>query len=520
MWFFRSRESSKMSGIRPVVLCILDGFGWREAAPDNATTVAALPNFRRMWAENPHAFLRASGLDVGLPDGQMGNSEVGHLNIGSGRVVMQELPKIDLAVKDGSLARNPALLGMAGKLKETGGTCHLMGLLSPGGVHSHQRHIAALCTILSSAGVPVRVHAFLDGRDVPPQSAAEQAGRFLQDISGLAGVRMGSIGGRYYGMDRDKRWDRVEKAYKIITQPADGGFSDPVAAIAASYADGIHDEFVLPVAAAAYPGMRDGDAVLMANFRADRAREILSALLGETFDGFARDRKIAFADAVAMTEYSAELAAIMHVLFPAEPLEKVLGEVVAQAGLKQLRIAETEKYPHVTFFFNGGEEKLYEGEDRILVPSPKVATYDLQPEMSAVPVTDKLVEAVESGKYDLVVVNYANPDMVGHTGFLDAAVAAVETVDACLGRLEAAVKAQGGAIFITADHGNCEKMYDETTHGPHTAHTTNLVPAVLVGGGAKAIHDGRLADIAPTLLEVMGLSRPAEMTGKSLIDHG
>ncbi|HAU29536.1 MAG TPA: 2,3-bisphosphoglycerate-independent phosphoglycerate mutase [Rhodospirillaceae bacterium] len=509
-----------MSGIRPVVLCILDGFGWREEAPDNATTVGKLPNFRRIWAENPHAFLQASGIDVGLPEGQMGNSEVGHLNIGSGRIVMQDLPKVDHAVATGEIARNPVLRDMIEKLKTSGGACHLMGLLSPGGVHSHQRHMLALCDALAKAGVPVRVHAFLDGRDVPPQSAAGQVAEFMQGIAGMENVRMATIGGRYYGMDRDKRWDRVEKAYKVMTQPAVEGFADPVAAIESSYAADVHDEFVLPVAEAGYEGMKDGDAVLMANFRADRAREILSALLYETFDGFDRGRRIVFVDAVAMAEYSADLTAIMHVLFPSERIENVLGAVVADAGLKQLRIAETEKYPHVTFFFNGGEEKMYEGEDRILVPSPKVATYDLQPEMSAIPVTDKLVEAVGSGIYDLVVVNFANPDMVGHTGILEAAIKAVETVDACLGRLEEAVRKQGGALFVTADHGNCEKMYDETTHGPHTAHTTNQVPAVLLGSGAESIHDGRLCDIAPTLLEVMAVSQPVEMTGKSLINHG
>lgn len=508
-----------MARIRPVVLCILDGFGWREAAPDNATTVAKMPNFRRIWAENPHSLLQASGLDVGLPAGQMGNSEVGHLNIGSGRVVMQDLPRIDAAVETGAIAQNPVLLAMIEKLRASGGTCHLMGLLSPGGVHSHQKHMQALCGALSDAGIPVAVHAFLDGRDVPPKSSAEQMAAFQKGIAGMKGVKVATLGGRYYGMDRDKRWDRVEKAYRVITQKAEGGFTDAVAAIESSYAANVNDEFVLPVASAGYAGMKDGDAVLMANFRADRAREILAALLYEKFDGFDRGRKIAFADAVAMAEYSEDLTRIMHILFPAEKLEKVLGEVVSAAGFRQLRIAETEKYPHVTFFFNGGEEKMYPGEDRILIPSPKVATYDLQPEMSAIPVTDKLVEAVNSGTYDLVVVNFANPDMVGHTGFLAAAVSALETVDACLGRLEAAVLKQGGALFVTADHGNCEKMYDETTHGPHTAHTTNPVPAVLAGGVAKEIRDGRLADIAPTLLEVMGMPQPAEMTGKSLIVH-
>ncbi|NUB10976.1 2,3-bisphosphoglycerate-independent phosphoglycerate mutase [Azospirillum sp. Vi22] len=506
---------------RPVVLCILDGWGYREEREDNAIAQGNTPNWDRLWSSEPRAFLEASEEEVGLPKGQMGNSEVGHMNLGAGRVVRQDLVMIDHAIVEGELERNAALNDLAKTLLASGGRCHILGLLSPGGVHSHQDHIAALAGVLAHEGVPVEIHAFTDGRDVPPQSAKDQMAEFMADVHALPGVNVATVSGRYYAMDRDKRWDRVAKAYAALVSAEGLTAADPIQAIEQSYAAGTHDEFILPTIIDGYTGMKDGDAILMANFRADRAREILAAFVDPAFDGFERASVPKLAAAVGMVEYSSTLAKLMTTIFPPKSLTKVLGEVVSEAGLTQLRIAETEKYPHVTFFFNGGEERVYPGEDRILVPSPKVATYDLQPEMSAAEVTDKVVVAVDSGKYDLVVINYANPDMVGHSGILSAAIKAVEAVDVSLGRLEAAVRAQGGVMLVTADHGNCELMKDPQTNGPHTAHTLDKVPLVLVNGpaGVSAIRSGRLADIAPTLLDLMKLPQPAEMTGKSLIDR-
>ncbi|KAA0687156.1 2,3-bisphosphoglycerate-independent phosphoglycerate mutase [Azospirillum brasilense] len=506
---------------RPVVLCILDGWGYREEREDNAIAQGNTPNWDRLWSSEPRAFLEASEEEVGLPKGQMGNSEVGHMNLGAGRVVRQDLVMIDHAIVEGELERNAALTDLAKTLLASGGRCHILGLLSPGGVHSHQDHIAALAGVLAHEGVPVEIHAFTDGRDVPPQSAKDQMAEFMADVHALPGVNVATVSGRYYAMDRDKRWDRVAKAYATLVSAQGETAADPIQAIEQSYAAGTHDEFILPTVIDGYTGMKDGDAILMANFRADRAREILAAFVDPAFDGFERASVPKLAAAVGMVEYSSTLAKLMTTIFPPKSLTKVLGEVVSEAGLTQLRIAETEKYPHVTFFFNGGEERVYPGEDRILVPSPKVATYDLQPEMSAAEVTDKVVAAVDSGKYDLVVINYANPDMVGHSGILSAAIKAVEAVDVSLGRLEAAVRAQGGVMLVTADHGNCELMKDPQTNGPHTAHTLDKVPLVLVNGpaGVTAIRSGRLADIAPTLLDLMKLPQPAEMTGKSLIDR-
>ncbi|MGY0829511.1 2,3-bisphosphoglycerate-independent phosphoglycerate mutase [Azospirillum argentinense] len=506
---------------RPVVLCILDGWGYREEREDNAIAQGNTPNWDRLWSSEPRAFLEASEEEVGLPKGQMGNSEVGHMNLGAGRVVRQDLVMIDHAIVEGELERNAALNDLAKTLLASGGRCHILGLLSPGGVHSHQDHIAALAGVLANEGVPVEIHAFTDGRDVPPQSAKDQMAEFMADVHALPGVNVATVSGRYYAMDRDKRWDRVAKAYATLVSAQGETAADPIQAIEQSYAAGTHDEFILPTVIDGYTGMKDGDAILMANFRADRAREILAAFVDPAFDGFERASVPKLAAAVGMVEYSSTLAKLMTTIFPPKSLTKVLGEVVSEAGLTQLRIAETEKYPHVTFFFNGGEERVYPGEDRILVPSPKVATYDLQPEMSAAEVTDKVVAAVDSGKYDLVVINYANPDMVGHSGILSAAIKAVEAVDVSLGRLEAAVRAQGGVMLVTADHGNCELMKDPQTNGPHTAHTLDKVPLVLVNGpaGVSAIRSGRLADIAPTLLDLMKLPQPAEMTGKSLIDR-
>lgn len=502
---------------RPVVLCILDGWGERAETKDNAIAAAKTPVFDRLKGSLPFATLEASETFVGLPSGQMGNSEVGHMNLGAGRVVMQDLPRIDAAIEAGELAANPELKDFADRLRQSGGTAHLLGLLSDGGVHSHQNHIAALAKELTGLGIPVIVHGFLDGRDTPPRSAATLVAEFE---AATPGIRIGTLCGRYWALDRDKRWDRVRKAYDLLVDGVGAEAKNAGAAIAASYAADIGDEFVEPVGLGGYDGMRDGDGILMANFRADRAREILSALLDPAFDGFQRGRRVTFAASLGMIEYSEAHNAFLKTLFPPETLDDVLGAVVADAGGKQLRIAETEKYAHVTFFLNGGREAVFEGEDRILVQSPDVATYDLKPEMSAPEVTDKLVAAIESGTYDLIVVNYANTDMVGHSGVFEAAVAAVEAVDACLGRLEAAVLAAGGRMLVTADHGNADMMVDPETGGTHTAHTLSKVPLLLVGAQDDAIDglgDGRLADVAPTLLDLMGLAQPAAMSGRSLI---
>jgi 2,3-bisphosphoglycerate-independent phosphoglycerate mutase len=501
---------------RPVMLAILDGWGWREEAADNAIRQASTPTFDRLWENGPHAFLHTSGKDVGLPDGQMGNSEVGHLNIGAGRVVQQDLPRIGNAIASGEIKQAPALVELIKTLKHNGGTCHLIGLVSPGGVHSHQDHAVALAKILADAGVPTLVHAFTDGRDTPPQSAAEDIKRLLGALP--KSVTVATVCGRYYAMDRDKRWDRVAKAYNAIVEAEGPRFPDAPAVVADAYANKKFDEFIVPAVVGDYRGIKDGDGVLCFNFRADRVREILGAMLDADFSGFARKRTVRFAAAVGMAQYSEDLDKLMQTIFPPQTFANILGEVVAKAGRTQLRMAETEKYPHVTYFLNGGREEPYHGEDRIMVPSPKVATYDLQPEMSAPELTDKAVAAITSGKYDLIVLNYANPDMVGHTGSLPAAIKAVETVDTGLGRIADAITKSGGALLVTADHGNCEMMRDPVTGGPHTAHTTNPVPLLLVGARNRAlVKEGRLADIAPTLLELMELPKPKEMTGHSLL---
>ena len=501
---------------RPVMLVILDGWGWREDRADNAIRQAKTPTFDRLWQTGPHGFLRTSGKDVGLPDGQMGNSEVGHLNIGAGRVVMQDLPRIATAIADGEIKSTPALGELIKKLKASGGTCHLLGLVSPGGVHSHQDQAAALARILAEAGVPTLMHVLTDGRDTPPQSAAEDVKRLLAALP--PAVKVASVCGRYFAMDRDNRWDRVENAYNAIVEADAPRFADAPAVVADAYANKKFDEFIVPAVVGDYHGMKDGDGVLCFNFRADRVREILGAMLDPNFSGFARKRIVRFAAAVGMTQYSDDLDKLMATIFPPQTLANILGEVVAHAGRTQLRMAETEKYPHVTYFLNGGREEPYSGEDRIMVPSPKVATYDLQPEMSAPELTDKAVAAINSGKYDLIVLNFANPDMVGHTGSLPAAIKAVETVDAALGRIAEAIEKSGGALLVTADHGNCEMMRDPATGGPHTAHTTNPVPLLLLGGRNRGlVAEGRLADLAPTLLELMELPKPKEMTGASLL---
>jgi 2,3-bisphosphoglycerate-independent phosphoglycerate mutase len=510
-----------MTRPKPVVLCILDGWGESTDPENNAIMQAHTPVWDRLRTDYPYGLINASEEHVGLPSGQMGNSEVGHMNIGAGRIVMQDLPRIDTAIANGSLAKDPQLAAFINALKQSGGTCHLMGLLSDGGVHAHQHHMAALAKIVASAGVPVAIHAFLDGRDTPPKSAIQYVHDFLHDISGQARVKFGTMSGRYFAMDRDKRWDRVAKAYNAIALGSGEEAATALEAIENSYRIDITDEFVNPTVIGDYQGMKNGDGLLMANFRADRAREILHALLDQKFSSFARLERVQFAATLGMVEYSDALKPMIPALFPPQTLANNFGELIANAGLTQLRIAETEKYAHVTFFFSGGREEPFVGEERILVPSPKVSTYDEKPEMSAYEVTDKLLEAIASDRFDVIIVNYANTDMVGHTGDIGAAKKAVEAVDSCVGKLIAAVEAKGGAMIITADHGNAECMHDDEGGQPHTAHTLNLVPFVLVGTMFKhtrmTLPQGRLCDVAPSLLGLLGIAQPDEMTGTNLI---
>ncbi len=501
----------------PVMLVIMDGWGNGDpAAKDNAVAVGKTPVIDGLMKSCPVTELLCSGEAVGLPDGQMGNSEVGHTNIGAGRVVYQELTRITRAIRDGSFFKNEALSGVMKTVKEKGGALHLFGLVSPGGVHSHTDHLYALVEMAKREGLKnVWVHAFLDGRDVAPKSAAGYLANLENKLAEIGVGRIAIISGRFYAMDRDKRWERVTKAYEAIAHAVGVKKKDAATAIADSYAADVTDEFVIPTVLEGYDGMKPEDGVIFFNFRPDRARELTHAFTDEIFDSFKRDEALRPAY-VTMTQYEAGLN--VQIAYPPEALTKTLGEVIEKSGLTQLRIAETEKYAHVTFFFNGGLEKPYDHEDRILVPSPKVATYDLQPEMSAIEVTDKVVEAIGSAKYDFIILNFANGDMVGHTGVMDAAVKAVETVDACVGRVVEAIKKEGGVLCITADHGNCEQMLDKETGAPFTQHTTNPVPFILVN--AHRLHrlrKGKLCDIAPTLLKLAGLNTPKEMTGESLI---
>lgn len=507
----------------PVALLILDGFGYREDITDNAIAQANKPNWDALWKQYPHTLINASEGFVGLPAGQMGNSEVGHLNIGAGRVVFQEFERINNAIATGEFYTNPVLLEAVGIAKKADKAVHIFGLLSDGGVHSHQEHIYAMVEMAAKSGISkVYVHAFLDGRDTPPISAKPYLQALEDKLASIGVGKIATICGRYYAMDRDKRWERVAPAYKMLTEGV-GEFSaeTAMAGLEAAYARKENDEFVKATAICkageVAPHVQDGDVIVFMNFRSDRARQMTSCFLEPNFAGFERAHHPKLGGYYTLTMYDKnEVNA--KAIFPPNDVNNTFGEYISDLGLNQLRIAETEKYPHVTFFFNGGEEKVFAGEDRVLVPSPKVATYDLQPEMSAVEVTDKLVEAILSKKYGAIVCNYANCDMVGHTGMMPAAIKAVETIDTCIGRVVQAMQSIGGEVIITADHGNVEQMQDLENNQPHTQHTTNLVPMLYIGRNAKVASTGALSDLAPTLLKMMGIAQPAEMTGKSLLE--
>lgn len=500
---------------RPVVLCILDGWGIGPTEDDNAPLLANTPNFDRISATCPQATLTTFGPDVGLPTGQMGNSEVGHTNIGAGRVVAMDLGMIDLAIEDGSFFDKASLKTFAADVKHAGGRTHVAGLASSGGVHSHLSHLVAAARALTDQGLEVLVHAITDGRDVAPVSADT----YVRELEAALpeGARIVTVIGRYFAMDRDNRWERVETAYRAMVDGTGATGPTAQAIVKSAHDAGTTDEFIPASCIDGYAGMQDGDGLFFVNFRADRAREILAAIGDQGFDGFDIAGRPDLSGMLGMVDYSKSHDAYMTTVFPKQEIINTLGEWVAAKGLRQFHVAETEKYPHVTFFLNGGKEPPVAGEERFMAPSPKVATYDLQPEMSAAEVTDALVGAIND-RFDLIVVNYANPDMVGHTGDLQAAMAACEAVDAGLGKTLAALEAVGGAMIVTADHGNCETMIDPETGGPHTAHTLNPVPVILVGGPEGAgLRDGRLADLAPSILQLMGLQQPAEMTGKTLI---
>jgi len=504
---------------RPVVLCILDGWGIGDGGEYDAIASANTPCFDAMMAQYPNTTLKASGAAVGLPDGQMGNSEVGHMNIGAGRVVMQFLPRISKAFADDEVGNYGAIKELITALKESGKACHIMGLMSDGGVHAHIDHITALAGIMGGAGIKTHIHAFTDGRDCPPETGKGFIAQALLDIDGYKNVELSTISGRYYAMDRDNRWERVAQAYNAVVSGQGKKSEDALAVMQKSYDGGVTDEFVEPTVLGGYEGIDSGDAIIFANFRNDRAREILGAMLFDEFDGFERKGgKPKISAALGMVEYSEELNSLMDTLFLPVEHKQTFGEVVSAHRLKQIRMAETEKYPHVTFFFNCGHEEPYEGEDRIMVNSPKVATYDLQPEMSAPELAGKLFDVVSADQHDAIIVNFANTDMVGHTGSLDAAMKAVETVDGMLGTLQDLVLDKGGVLLVTADHGNADQMFDPSTNGPHTAHTLNSVPFIVAGARDVNVKSGKLADIAPTMLHFLGIDQPEEMDGVCLAE--
>ncbi len=506
---------------RPLVLVILDGLGERAERADNAVRLARTPAMTALFERYPHGLIGTSGPDVGLPPGQMGNSEVGHLNFGAGRIAVMDISRIDNAVADGTLGKNAVIAGVVQKAKKAGGRLHLFGLVSDGGVHSSLVHLFALVDVAKAAGVDVVVHAFLDGRDVQPGTAPGYLQQLEAKLAGGVG-RIATVAGRYWGMDRDNRWERVERAYRAIAEAKAPRAASAIAGVEASYAAGKTDEFVEPFVVGDYDGAKPADTGLHFNFRPDRARELTRALAIPSFESFPRPSGAPFAASYAcMTTYDATLG--LPIAFPKDSYPNIFPEVIAGAGLRQFRCAETEKYAHVTYFFNGGREEPFAGEDRTMLPSPKdVATYDMKPEMSAAAVADAVVDAIRTGTYDFVLVNFANPDMVGHTGVLDAAIQAVETVDAGVGRIVDATRAAGGAVLVTADHGNCELMKDPATGKPHTAHTLNPVPLLYVNdadAGARLRTGGRICDVAPTMLELLKLPQPVEMTGKSLLLH-
>ncbi len=505
---------------KPLVLLILDGWGYREDPADNAILQANTPVMDKLWQQYPHSLISGSGMDVGLPDGQMGNSEVGHVNLGSGRVVYQDFTRITKAIDDGEFYQNPTLVSAVRTAAQAGKAVHLMGLLSPGGVHSHEDHLLAMIELAHREGASaIYLHAFLDGRDTPPRSAEASLQKVQQKFAQLGHGQIASVIGRYFAMDRDKRWDRVQLAYDLIVDgKADYQTTDALAALQAAYQRDENDEFVKATAILNSQGqvvtLQDGDALIFMNFRADRARQFSKTFTDADFNGFARARTVQLGAFVQLTEYAADIKA--PVAYPPTSLDNVLGEWLAKHQKTQLRISETEKYAHVTFFFSGGREDVFPGEERILIPSPAVATYDLQPEMNSTLLTDKLVDAIHSGSYDVIICNYPNGDMVGHTGILSAAIQAVEAVDHCIGRVVEALAAVGGECIITADHGNAEQMVDHESGQAHTAHTSDPVPLIYVGRPATAVEGGILSDIAPTMLQLMGLPVPAEMTGKLL----
>src|SRR3989344_879059 len=504
----------------PLILCILDGWGHKRDSKTNAITQAATPTWDRWEKTYPEVLLDASGLAVGLPKGQMGNSEVGHTTIGTGRVVLQDLPRLHEAFETKEINKNPFILGLIETLKKSGKTCHLMGLFSSGGVHSHKDHFIGLIKILGSENITVRLHLFLDGRDTPPQSALEDLKSLEAILKSYPTVKIATLMGRFYAMDRDRRWDRTQKAYEALVGGKGTSTSNPLSTLRDFYGQGITDEFIPPLIVEGYRGMHPEDAFLMVNFRADRVRQLLDALVEPSFTAFPRSTRPLFSHKIGMKGYSPTLAHELEVLFPSVSPKNTLGEILSEHHLRQLRIAETEKYAHVTFFFNGGKETPFQGEDRSLIPSPKVSTYDQKPEMSAQELTDTVIASLDQNKADVIIMNYANTDMVGHTGKIEPTIKAVEMVDHCLSQLEKAVLKHGGSLFVTADHGNAEMMYDNKTRQPHTSHTTSLVPFICVTHHPyKALRThGALADVAPTVLSFLDILAPHEMTGEPLLE--